>query len=197
MIASIEIGMADNLWEKISHCNRPPFRWEIFSERDFLAGEEAMYKTEPTMTGGCQCGAVRYALFAMPASTVCHCRMCQKAVGGPFAALCKVPAAHFSWTRGDPASFRSSSAAERHFCAACGTPLTFHYLDGDAIEVTTGSLDHPALAPITKNLGVESRLPWIDLLAPGRLPDTTTAEGTGTTRVVISYQHPGHDVPDT
>jgi len=22
-----------------------------------------MYKTQPTMTGGCQCGAVRYALF--------------------------------------------------------------------------------------------------------------------------------------
>ncbi len=50
-----------------------------------------MYKTKPTMTGGCQCGAVRYALFEMPELTICHCRMCQKAVGGPFAALCKVP----------------------------------------------------------------------------------------------------------
>ncbi len=106
-----------------------------------------MYKTEPTMTGGCQCGAVRYALFETPESTVCHCRMCQKAVGGPFAAFCKVHTACFAWTRGDPASFQSSSAAERHFCAACGTPLTFRYLDGDAIEVTTGSLDTPAGAP--------------------------------------------------
>ena len=121
------------------------------------------------MTGGCQCGAVRYALFEMPESTVCHCRMCQKAVGGPFAALSKVKTANFAWTRGEPASFQSSSAAERHFCAACGTPLTFHYLDGDAIEVTTGSLDEPALVPPTKNFGVEARLPWIGLLAPGRL----------------------------
>src|ERR1700712_1369555 len=108
-----------------------------------------MYKTQPTMTGGCQCGAIRYALYEIPESTVCHCRMCQKAVGGPFAALSKVPLAQFAWTRGTPGKFQSSSAAERHFCAACGTPLSFHYLDSDAIEVTTGSLDLPARLPAT------------------------------------------------
>ena len=151
-----------------------------------------MYKTPPTMTGGCQCGAVRYALFEAPASTVCHCRMCQKAVGGPFAALCKVSNACFAWTLGEAASFQSSSVAERHFCAACGTPLTFRFLDGDSIEVTTGSLDDPASVPPTVNFGTESRLPWIDLLTPGRLPDAPTAA----TRVVVSYQHPDHDAPD-
>jgi hypothetical protein len=147
-----------------------------------------MYKTEPTMTGGCQCGAVRYALFESPESTVCHCRMCQKAVGGPFAALSKVKTSHFVWTRGEPASFQSSSAAERHFCAACGTPLTFHYLVGDSIEVSTGSLDNPAAVPVSKNFGTESRLPWIELLTPGRVPDVTTAEIA--TREVVSRQHP-------
>jgi len=154
-----------------------------------------MYKTEPTMTGGCQCGAVRYALFETPESTVCHCRMCQKAVGGPFAALSKVKTISFAWTRGEPASFQSSSAAERHFCSACGTPLTFHYLIGDAIEVTTGSLDHPATVPITKNFGTESRLPWIELLAPGRVPDVTTAEIS--TREVVSRQYPDHTIPNS
>jgi hypothetical protein len=152
-----------------------------------------MYKTEPTMTGGCQCGAVRYALFAVPESTVCHCRMCQKAVGGLFAALSKVNMSDFAWTQGEPASFQSSSVAERHFCPACGTPLTFHYLNGEAIEVTTGSLDNPAMAPLTKNFGTESRLPWIGLLAPGEVPDVTTAEiSTGD---VVSRQHPDHGNP--
>jgi hypothetical protein len=146
------------------------------------------------MTGGCQCGAVRYALFEAPVSTVCHCRMCQKAVGGPFAALSKVPMARFAWTRGQPAKFQSSSAAERHFCAACGTPLTFHFLDGDAIEVTTGSLDTPALVPVTKNFGVESRMPWIGSLSPGQLPEVSTTENS--TRVVVSLQHPDHDTPN-
>jgi hypothetical protein len=150
-----------------------------------------MPNVEPVMTGGCQCGAVRYALLEAPISTVCHCRMCQKAVGGPFAALSKVPIGAFSWTRGDPARFQSSSAAERHFCAACGTPLTFHFLDGDAIEVTTGSLDTPAAAPATKNFGVESRLPWIDRLMPGQLPEVTTMDHA--TRTVVSLQHPDRD----
>ena len=153
-----------------------------------------MAKSEPAMTGGCQCGAVRYALYEIPVSTVCHCRMCQKAVGGPFAALSKIPLARFAWTRGRPASFQSSSAAERHFCADCGTPLTFHYLDADAIEVTTGSLDTPARLPVTKNFGVEARLPWIDLLMPGRLPETSTMDHA--TRVVVSRQHPDHDTPN-
>jgi hypothetical protein len=41
----------------------------------------------PILTGGCQCGAIRYVLTAPPESVhLCHCRMCQKAVGGPFAA---------------------------------------------------------------------------------------------------------------
>jgi len=145
------------------------------------------------MTGGCQCGAVRYALFGMPESTVCHCRMCQKAVGAPFAALSKVPAARFAWTRGEPASFRSSTVAERHFCAACGTPLTFHYLDADTIEVTTGSLDTPALVPATKNFAAASRLPWIGLLMPGALPDLPSDNGG---RVIVSRQHPDHETAD-
>ncbi len=151
-----------------------------------------MYKTHPTLTGGCQCGAVRYALFEAPDSTICHCRMCQKAVGGPFAALAKVPLSRFAWTRGEPAAFRSSSAAQRHFCAACGTPLTFQYLDGDAIEVTTGSLDTPALAPATKNFGTASRLPWIVSIAPGALPDIPP----DMTRAIVSRQHPDHDTAE-
>jgi hypothetical protein len=156
-----------------------------------------MYKTQPTMTGGCQCGAVRYALFQTPESTVCHCRMCQKAVGGPFAALCKVPLSCFAWTLGEAARFQSSSVAERHFCASCGTPLTFHFLDGDAIEVTTGTLDDPASVPPIKNFGTESRLPWIDHLMPGHMPDIPTNESSSATRVVVSYQHPDHDAPDS
>jgi hypothetical protein len=152
-----------------------------------------MHKTPPTMTGGCQCGAVRYALYQTPESTVCHCRMCQKAVGGPFAALSKVKTANLAWTKGQPASFQSSSAAERHFCAACGTPLTFHFLDGEEIEVTTGSLDAPASLPPVKNFGVESRMPWLGLLMPGHLPEATT-EATAK-RTVIGRQHPDHDMP--
>ena len=43
------------------------------------------------LTGGCQCGAVRYRLDAAPTgASVCHCRMCQKAGGAPFMAFAGV-----------------------------------------------------------------------------------------------------------
>lgn len=147
----------------------------------------------PIATGGCQCGAVRYALYARPEGSVCHCRMCQKAVGGPFAALAKVNKADLAWIRGQPVTFQSSSAACRDFCATCGTPLTFRYLDAAHLEVTIGSLDDPAGAPPRTNFGTESRLAWVADMVPGRLPDKTTA-GT-VTRTILGRQHPDHDTP--
>jgi hypothetical protein len=148
---------------------------------------------QPVATGGCQCGAVRYALYAAPEGSVCHCRMCQKAVGGPFAALAKLTKADLAWTRGQPASFRSSSVSCRDFCAACGTPLTFRYLDAAHMEVTIGSLDDPAAVPPLRNFGTESRLGWVADLVPGRLPDTTTEQLA--TRTIVGRQHPDHDTP--
>ena len=98
-----------------------------------------MPKSKPRLhTGGCQCGAVRYALHADPdGASICHCRMCQKATGGYFGAAAGVTKANLTWTRGTPASFRSSELIERDFCAKCGTPLTFRYLDRDRVSAGT------------------------------------------------------------
>ena len=112
------------------------------------------------LTGGCQCGAVRYALYGEPDADICHCRMCQKAVGNLFMAVAGVPLDDFAWTSGEPAVFRSSSAAERGFCRDCGTPLTFRYLARSRISVTLGSLDEPAKARPTIQHSIESRVPW-------------------------------------
>ena len=147
----------------------------------------------PVATGGCQCGAVRYALLAAPFNAICHCRMCQKATGGPFAAFAMVARADLRWTRGQPALFRSSTVAAREFCRDCGTPLTFQFLDGANIDVTIGSLDHPASAAPQKNVGIEARLPWLAELVPGTLPDQVTGVNWPAGRVVVSHQHPDHD----
>ena len=117
----------------------------------------------PVLTGGCQCGAIRYALFATPKAGLCHCRMCQKAVGGPFFAWAMVQSADFAWTQGAPAQYRSSSLARRGFCAACGTPLCFQYdSKPDHIDVSIGSLDTPGAVRPTVALGEESRAAWCD-----------------------------------
>jgi len=115
------------------------------------------------LAGGCQCGAVRYRLIAEPTGVnICHCRMCQKASGGPLMAFGGVRLDQLVWTRGAPKNFMSSSIAERGFCAECGTPLTYRMLERDRISVTLGSLDQPAAVAPTSQLGVESKAPWLD-----------------------------------
>jgi len=118
---------------------------------------------KPVATGGCQCGAVRYAFYApLENAHVCHCRMCQRASGGIFAALVGTSPDNFAWTHGTPAFFASSNLAKRGFCEKCGTPLSFKYeMPTARMYATIGSLDHPERAPIIKQFGIESRLPWV------------------------------------
>jgi hypothetical protein len=149
---------------------------------------------EPVLTGGCQCGAVRYALYAEPAAaSICHCRMCQKAMGNLFSASASVPRKEFAWTAGAPATWQSSQIAERGFCQQCGTPLSFRYLTGEQISVSTGSLDEPARARPTAQIGIESRVPWFAELA--NLPASATADAPPPSGAepLVSRQHPDRD----
>ena len=136
------------------------------------------------LTGGCQCGAVRYVLTAAPTgASLCHCRMCQKAGGAPFMTFGGVALSQIAWT-GRPKVFASSSAAERGFCGACGTPLTYRVHGRDRISVTLGSLDDPeAVCPVHQD-GVESRLTWTRAVLD--LPETRTPAQAGSFR---SNQH--------
>ena len=150
---------------------------------------------EPIHTGGCQCGAVRYALYAEPKGThLCHCRMCQKAVGNVFAALAPVRKSDFAWTRGAPAMFLSSTIAERGYCPACGTPLTFGYVDSNWIDVTIGSLDHPERVPPAAHYGTEARVPWLQVNED--LPGEPTSLTDNQRATIENHQHPDHDTPE-
>jgi hypothetical protein len=151
---------------------------------------------KPVLTGGCQCGTVRYVLYAVPDRVgICHCRMCQKAVGGPFFAWAAANVADFAWTRGAPAWFASSSAADRGFCARCGTPLHFRSCKRpEQIDVTIGSLDEPDAVTPTLVMGIESRLDWCTSVMAGA-PGTSTGEGDPPEDLarIINYQHPDYD----
>jgi hypothetical protein len=142
----------------------------------------------PVATGGCQCGAVRYAFYVpLENAHVCHCRMCQRAVGGIFAALAGAAPENFAWTRGTPEFFASSNLAKRGFCAACGTPLSFKYDTPTARMYTTiGSLDHPEEAPVIKQYGIESRLPWVKFCED--VPAERTAEGAEAQKFLAALQ---------
>ena len=144
------------------------------------------------LTGGCQCGAVRYRLDAAPTgANICHCRMCQKAGGGPFMAFAGVKPADMTWTRGSPETFASSDIAERGFCAGCGTPLTYQALGADRIGVTIGSLDDPGEVAPVKQFGAESQLPWLATIFD--LPMSAHAAALRPEFPLVSHQYPDHD----
>ena len=145
-------------------------------------------------TGGCQCGAVRYELAAASEHvSVCHCRMCQKASGGPVMAFARVKKDQLRWTRGQPAAFRSSSLVERNFCSACGTPLTYNFIDSGNISVTAGSLDDPEAVRPALQYCVDRTLSWFPTI--GGLPGKRTDEfiTPDLAKRFVSHQHPDHE----
>lgn len=162
-----------------------------------------MTERQAVHTGGCQCGAVRYALYAEPANaSICHCRMCQKAFGAFYAPLAGVSMRDFAVTRGTLAIFKSSDVVERGFCSDCGTPLTFRYVQGhdgdslpDEIDVSIGSLDEPARVRPTIQYGIESKLAWVDSL--GSLPGKETGSPDNSALLAAiaasNHQHPDRD----
>jgi hypothetical protein len=148
------------------------------------------------LTGGCQCGAVRFRIEGEPGrASLCHCRMCQKAFGSAFGPLVTATDG-VTWTRGAPKHYRSSNKVSRGFCGDCGTPLTFEP-DGWPVEVAIGALDDPSLAPPTIQHVLESRLPWLDGIdaLPVR-PLEDSAEAAAHYASIKSHQHPDHDTDE-
>ena len=98
---------------------------------------------DPTIRGGCLCGAVRYRAAGVPtASMICHCRSCAHAAGAPAVAWITVEADRFAWEAGTPAAFHSTPPVTRTFCPACGTSLTYaETARPHQIDVTTATLD--------------------------------------------------------
>ena len=146
------------------------------------------------LRGGCQCGAVRYALLSAPTeASICHCRMCQKAFGNYFAPLAGVPNADLVWNKASPGTFKSSEAVERGFCRDCGTPLFFRYVETDRTSVSIGSLDDPTRVAPKIQYGIERMLPTFATLheLPGERSEVaSTARERERTRCL---QHPDHD----
>ncbi|MHC5653318.1 GFA family protein [Stappia sp.] len=145
-------------------------------------------------SGGCQCGAVRFRVRgALGRASVCHCRMCQKAVGGFFAPLVNLRRDQLTWTRGERAIYHSSNHVSRGFCAACGTPLSYEE-PGEMMALSIGAFDRPQDIAPTVQYGIEAKLGFVDDLAG--LPARTTLDDLAEAPFlsdIHSNQHPDHD----
>jgi hypothetical protein len=151
-------------------------------------------------TGGCQCGAIRYsATERRDDAHICHCRMCQKAVGGYMAAFVGLPQDKFNWARGTPSVFMSSDTTERGFCSNCGTPLYCRWIQEDYYEINIATLDHADSVAPQRQIGNESRVAYFDALHMLSGRDTTT-EGSmpdmAKTIASSNHQHPDEETMD-
>lgn len=144
-----------------------------------------------SVSGGCQCGAVRFRAERLGRASLCHCRMCQKAFGafyGPY-----VDAFGLEWTRGAPKYFQSSNLVKRGFCGDCGTQLSFEGEDWPP-NIAIGAFDHPEEIVPALQIGLDAKLPYADTLAdlPHR-PPSEAAKMQAFYASIVSNQHPDHD----
>ena len=119
--------------------------------------------------------------------------MCQKASGGPIMAFARVKKEELRWSRGTPAAFRSSSLVERHFCSACGTPLTYNFVERPNISVTARSLDDPEAVRPVMQYCVDRKLSWFASI--GGLPGKRTEEFITPDLAArfVGHQQPDHE----
>src|SRR6267378_1258460 len=99
--------------------------------------------TKP-MTGGCQCGHIRYELsgdqFAL---AVCHCKECQRQSGSAFGMSLAVPPGAFKLRTGVLKTFEVTCDSGRTkrcaFCPECGTRIYHQTQNGMSLKA--GTLD--------------------------------------------------------
>ena len=133
------------------------------------------------LTGGCQCGQVRFALKAPPVVFyLCHCTECQKQSSSAFGESVKVCAADVEVT-GELALFtgKADSGNPKHceFCPACGTRLFHGRKPGaETFNMKGGTFDDRSWLLPAGHIWISSKQPFVaigaDELSYPRQPDT-------------------------
>jgi hypothetical protein len=133
-----------------------------------------------TQTGGCLCGAVRYAITSGPAmQAVCHCSHCQKQAGTAFSTIIGVAEDDLTLSQGAPKSYidhgDSGQQVERQFCADCGSPLfsKVAVMPG-MVFVKAGTLDDTSGFVPSVHVWTQSKQSWVDT---GDVPAFATNPG--------------------
>jgi hypothetical protein len=136
---------------------------------------------QTTREGGCLCGAVRFKAEGEPLNVrVCHCRICQKAMGSPFFARAQFDQRAVA-IEGETARYPSSEAIERVFCKVCGSRLFARRTNGTLMGIALASFDdRHAFAP-TEHIWTAEKLNWVCLddglpQYPGTIPPSTAGK---------------------
>ena len=112
--------------------------------------------------GSCLCGAVRWSFEgALERMVHCHCRMCRKAHGAPFATYTGGSRAHFRFDGGEEAvtTYESSPGFPRAFCSRCGSVAPYPVGD-ESMALPAGPIDgDPGIRPAV-HIYAKWKAPW-------------------------------------
>src|SRR5690606_22337739 len=100
------------------------FQGQVQKEASMQETSQKVVMPALPLTGGCQCGAVRYRITGAPiVFYFCHCTQCQRQSSSAFAESLRIRASDLE-TEGELAEVRwtvSSGAVRRgRFCPSCG-----------------------------------------------------------------------------
>lgn len=121
-----------------------------------------------TSTGGCACGAIRYAVSGEPFWVGhCHCESCRKHTGAPVVTFVGFKKTQVDFTKGERRIHGSSPGVGRSFCATCGTPLTWEGESnlpgrGEIVEFYISTFDDPEAFTPTNHSWYDDRIAWFD-----------------------------------
>ena len=119
-----------------------------------------------TITGGCLCGAIRYAISA-PVSGLraCHCTHCQKTSGTGSSVNAVILGKDFAITQGTPKRYAAKADSGRtllrFFCGDCGSPIySQREASPERLVVRAGSIDDSSAMKIVTNIWTKSARSW-------------------------------------
>ncbi len=121
------------------------------------------------LTGGCQCGGIRYEVTGAAGQVVvCHCTACQRQSGSAFGMTLVVAEENFRLTRGTLKTYASKSDAGRDklgaFCPDCGARI-YHKLEWrpGSVSVKPGTLDDTSMLKPDLHIWTASKQPWVTI----------------------------------
>jgi hypothetical protein len=105
-----------------------------------------------TLTGGCNCGAVRFEVTApLVRASYCHCKRCQRRTGTAASAQAHPAEGSFRIVAGEGElrAWQPDGGGEKWFCVRCGSALFSHNpAHADPIGIRLGSFDRdPGVRP--------------------------------------------------
>jgi hypothetical protein len=121
----------------------------------------------PRGTGGCLCGAVRYAVAGpLRDVVICHCTRCLR-THGHAAAYSACARSDLVLERQDGLRWYEADERARGFCRRCGASLFWSAEGRDTISIAAGTLDRPTGLRTVAHIYTRDHADYYEIAGPG------------------------------